>query len=250
MIMRLFVIALAVASMACDTRAKRSALSDTMVQVGEGPFTMGCDEAPGMCMEGGLDAPAHSVWISTFWIDRTEVTRGGYETCVAARACTPPSGVASPRSDDALPVTGVSWEQAKRYCTWRQLRLPTEAEWEKAARGTDGRRYPWGNDAPRCDLANFAPCGGKLEPTGSLPGGASPYGALDLAGNAEEWVSDWMSSHYDVSSVQRDPSGPVAGQEHVVRGGSYIDDWWHLGATVRLWDSGLGSTERGFRCAK
>jgi formylglycine-generating enzyme required for sulfatase activity len=222
-----------------------------MVSVPEGAFTMGCSDVPANCMTGELDRPPHSVWLSAFSIDKTEVTRRAYQACANARACAPIPLVEDAGSApmDALPVTGVSWEDARSYCAWVGKRLPTEAEWEKAARGSDERHYPWGEGRPRCDLANFGLCGGALRPAGSLPSGASPYGALDMTGNAEEWVNDWFGSSYYQASPERDPRGPTGGYEHVVRGGSYRDDWWHSGATVRMWGE-APAAERGFRCAK
>jgi formylglycine-generating enzyme required for sulfatase activity len=221
-----------------------------MVIVPEGSFTMGCTEGAGHCMTGDLDVPPHPVWLSTFRIDRTEVTQSAYQRCVAAGACVTPGNGFAPEHDGALPVTNVSWDAALQYCLWAGKRLPTEAEWEKAARGTDERRYPWGDERPRCELANFEACGGKLRNAGSLPAGASPYGALDLTGNAEEWVNDWFDSSYYATAPGRDPHGPGARTEHVVRGGSYGDDWWHSGVTVRMWDRGEPAPQRGFRCAR
>jgi formylglycine-generating enzyme required for sulfatase activity len=221
-----------------------------MVHVPEGSFTMGCTEGPGQCMTGGLDRPAHPVWLSAFAIDRTEVTQGAYEACVAAGACAAPAIGFDPARHGALPVTSIGWDAANRYCLWAGKRLPTEAEWEKAARGTDERRYPWGDAPPSCDRANFEPCGGALRVAGSLPAGASVYGALDMAGNAEEWVNDWFDSGYYATAPPRDPPGPVPRSEHVVRGGSYRDDAWHSATTVRMWDMGAPAPERGFRCAR
>jgi formylglycine-generating enzyme required for sulfatase activity len=221
-----------------------------MVPVPEGTFMMGCTEGPGRCMTGGLDQPPHEVWLSAYSIDRTEVSQTSYAACVSAGACVAPASGWDPDHKEWLPVTSVSWDAARRYCIWVGKRLPTEAEWEKAARGTDERRYPWGNDAPDCTRANLAPCGGSLRNAGSLPAGASPYGALDMSGNAEEWVNDWFDSGYYATAPPRDPPGPPPGTEHVVRGGSYRDDAWHGATTVRLWDTGGPAPERGFRCAR
>jgi formylglycine-generating enzyme required for sulfatase activity len=221
-----------------------------MVPVPEGIFMMGCTEGPGHCMSGGLDQPPHEVWLSGYSIDRTEVNQTSYAACVSAGACVAPEHGYDPDHMEWLPVTNVSWEQAHTYCVWVGKRLPTEAQWEKAARGTDERRYPWGNDPPRCDRANLEPCGGALQNAGGLPAGASPYGALDMSGNAEEWVDDWFDSGYYASGPLRDPPGPPPGKEHVVRGGSYRDDAWHGATTVRMWDTGGPAPERGFRCAR
>jgi formylglycine-generating enzyme required for sulfatase activity len=221
-----------------------------MVRVPEGSFTMGCTEGAGKCMEGDIDRPPHAVWLSAFSIDVTEVTERAYQGCITAGACAAPASGFDPAHDASLPVTNVSWDDARHYCTWAGKRLPTEAEWERAARGADERRYAWGDEAPRCDLANFEPCGGALKNVGAAPAGASPFGALDMTGNAEEWVNDWLDSAYYASSPPRDPPGPSPRSEHVVRGGSYRDDWWHSAVTVRMWDQGAPAPERGFRCAR
>jgi formylglycine-generating enzyme required for sulfatase activity len=225
-----------------------------MVLVPEGSFTMGCTEGPGHCMEGEMDQPPHAVFVSAFEIDETEVSQQAYAACVAAAACTAAASGFDPGHDGALPVTNVSHDQARGYCAWAGKRLPTEAEWEKAARGTDERRYPWGDERPTCAQANLDVCGGKLRATTdpAARAGASPYGALDMAGNAEEWVADWFGATYYASSPARDPQGPAAstGSGYVVRGGSVRDDWWHAGASVRLWDDGGPSPVRGFRCAR
>jgi formylglycine-generating enzyme required for sulfatase activity len=212
---------------------------------------MGCRE---LCSQavGGADLPVHSVEVSAFEIDRTEVTQEAYSECVGARRCSPPSANFDPKTKARFPVTNVTWDQARTFCEWTGKRLPTEAEWEKAARGTDQRRYPWGPQAPDCTRTNFEKCGGEPRPVGELPAGQSPYGALDMAGNVEEWVQDWYSSSYYGQSAARDPQGPEAnnGSGHSVRGGSYRYDWWHLGASVRFWDPGKPMDDLGFRCAR
>ncbi len=242
--------AFAVAAMGCAPGGPRADAS--MVTVPAGPFQMGCTDDRGGCMEGGMDLPAHTVVLSAFEIDRTEVTQAAYSACVAAGACTRPGGRSySPGRKPALPVTGVSWEQAARYCAWAGKRLPTEAEWEKAARGTDARTYPWGDAAPTCSLATFEGCGDGPRPVGSTPAGASPYGALDLAGNVQEWVADFYSLTYYAVSPARDPTGPGSGNSgHSVRGGGFAYDAWHIRSAVRLWDPGSPAEDLGFRCAK
>jgi peptidoglycan hydrolase-like protein with peptidoglycan-binding domain len=199
-------------------------------------------------------SPVHTVHLDGFWIDRTEVTNAMYAKCVAAGSCEPPFASSYHREGyNDYPVYSVSWEQANTYCSWAGRRLPAEAEWEKAARGTDGRSYPWGEGLD-CSLAYYSGCdknayGVIAKPVGSYPEGASPYGALDMAGNVSEWVVDRYDSDYYAKSPARNPQGPGAGTYRVLRGGS------------SEYGSNLHSAERGamkfynytltvgFRCA-
>ena len=242
--------ALAVATLGCPRSGRHTDAPVVVVPAGE--FQMGCTENLGGCMVGGMDLPAHTVVLSAFEIDKTEVTQAAYAACVAAGACTRPSGKSyNPETKPTLPVTEVSWEQAARYCAWAGKRLPTEAEWEKAARGTDARLYPWGDAAPTCTLATFEGCSDGPLPVGSTPSGASPYGILDLAGNVQEWVGDYYSSSYYAAGPVHDPGGPGHGNSgHSVRGGGYAYDAWHIRSAVRLWDPGAPTDDLGFRCAR
>jgi formylglycine-generating enzyme required for sulfatase activity len=174
-----------------------------MLSVPGGTFVMGVDD------EGEQDErPAHSVAVAGFWLDETEVTQRAYAECVAAGKCRTPDSLATSRlvfghpelfRRPDHPVVGVSWFDAKAYCEWRGRRLPTEAEWEHAARGDDGRRFVWGN-AP-AEPSRFGVFGGRraTEPVGSRPEGRGPYGHLDLAGNVWEWVAD----EYDPYAYRR-----------------------------------------------
>ncbi len=168
------------------------------------------------------EKPAHSVTLDAFWIDRTEVTNGQYRQCVEAGACEEPTcwDNADLNAPDQ-PVVCVTWDDAQAYAGWAGGRLPTEAEWEKAARGTDGRLYPWGENVPDCQTANFKGCVGRTPTVGSQPGGASPYGALDMAGNAWEWVADWYDETYHGDAPVQNPQGPASGERRVLRGGSF-----------------------------
>jgi len=192
------------------------------------------------------ERPERIVVVQAFAIDRTEVTRAAYAACVVARGCKAvPADAAGPADGDArLPVTGVSWADAQAYCKFAGGRLPTEVEWEKAARGADGREYPWG-DAPDCARANWGnfdgegPCAaqnpGHPVPVGSYPTGASPYGALDLGGNVWEWVAD----KYDEDPGRR-----------VVRGGSCCSYFVGPRAANRnAWAPEHRDADLGFRCA-
>jgi formylglycine-generating enzyme required for sulfatase activity len=174
-----------------------------MLAVPGGTFVMGTDN------EGEQDErPAHEVSVESFWLDKTEVTQRAYADCVSAGRCAAPDslhgsalvyGHADVFRRPEHPVAGVSWHDASAYCAFRQRRLPTEAEWERAARDSDGRRYVWGNSAP--DPRRFGVFGGQLttQPVGGFPDGKGPYGHLDLAGNVWEWVAD----EYDPYAYRR-----------------------------------------------
>jgi formylglycine-generating enzyme required for sulfatase activity len=205
------------------------------VPVPAGPFTQGSTRGE------DDERPARKVTLKAFAIDRTEVTRGAYAACVDAGRC---KAASTTESDANLPVTGVDWNDAQAYCKFTGGRLPTEAEWEKAARGTDAREYPWGNDAA-CARANWGsfegegPCAGKNPghpvAVGSYPGGASPYGALDMGGNVWEWVAD----RYDEDKDRR-----------VVRGGSCCSFFVGPRAANRnAWAPEHRDGDLGFRCA-
>ncbi|MFM7173994.1 MAG: formylglycine-generating enzyme family protein, partial [Caldilinea sp.] len=167
-------------------------------------------------------------------IDKYEVTNARYKACVDAGGCTAPGSVASwTRSPyygtstyADYPVVNVTWHQASAYCAWAGKRLPTEAEWEKAARGSsDTRKYPWGNSAPDCTKTNYRSCVGDTSRVGSYPSGASPYGVMDMGGNVWEWVNDWYSSTYYSVSPSNNPQGPATGEygTRVLRGGSWVN---------------------------
>ncbi len=206
------------------------------VIVSAGPFVMGCNEA----QDDQCDAderPTHTVTLAKFAIDRTEVSVAAYGECVAAGACATPSvewhdcNWERP-GRDRHPVNCVDFDHALAYCTWAGKRLPTEAEWEKAARGTDHRVYPWGNSPPHCGLVNFAGCELDTAEVDSRPDGASPYGALDMAGSVLEWVSDHYAEDYYARSPAEDPSGG-AGEERIARGGSYFGFPRYLRTSIR-----------------
>jgi formylglycine-generating enzyme required for sulfatase activity len=271
-----------------------------VVYVSEGEFLMGSDT-------GKADtAPIHTVFLDSFWINKFEVTNLHYRRCVDAGGCTPPNKKALPPlpSDDPLvlmahswadsfysqnPIINVTWEQADAYCKWSGGRLPTEAEWEKAARGTDGRPYPWGTADPlmiyrslkdgsiltgkptydghivrenqsnplflqdyRTEFlqVNYNNQIGYSQVVGYYLEGISPYGALDMAGNVWEFVSDWYDKAYYASAPNKNPQGPETGTVHAVRGGSYASDADSIFTYTRANFSqrGVGLMTVGFRC--
>ena len=233
-----------------------------------GEFVMGSPDGEGVDDE----RPQHMVYLDDYYIDKYEVTNARYQACVDAGACDPPQESSSytrgsyfgnPEYAD-YPVIKVTWYQAEAFCAWEGRRLPTEAEWEKAARGTDGRMYPWGNEFDGSKL-NYCDANCEFDhkdaahndgyadtaPVGSYPSGSSPYGVMDMAGNVWEWVNDWYDGNYYSVSPSAAPPGPETGEYRVLRGGS-----WSLN------DSGVRSADRyfddpdnwynnhGFRCVR
>jgi formylglycine-generating enzyme required for sulfatase activity len=202
----------------------------------------------------------HSVELSDYWIDRTEVTMGDYLRCVEVGPCAAPPLAAGGRRflQPDLPATMVTWGDAQTFCAFRGGRLPTEAEWERAARGTKGRRYPWGNvfdpylaNGGRFGIQVFEDKDGFLElaPVGSFVEGGTPDRIVDLVGNAEEWVADWWAPEYPMTS-ETNPKGPTVGDEKIVRGGSYLQGKHSLRAAERNKDVPSARRPwRGFRCA-
>jgi formylglycine-generating enzyme required for sulfatase activity len=199
--------------------------------------------------------PAHHVELDAFYIDKYEVTNHLYKACVDAGGCSLPMNYENMRkNDNNLPVIYVTWFQARSYCEWRGAQLPTEAQWEKSARGADGRLYPWGNDPINCSLANYGSCTQSTTEVGSYAS-TSPYGLYDMTGNVWEWVADWYSDTYYSESPFRNPLGPDFGSDsdgkRVLRGGSYVDDETYQTVTFRnLEFPGNTNWNIGFRCAR
>ncbi len=210
-----------------------------------------------------LETPRRSIWISAFGIDRTEVTNAAYDRCVHAGACSPARMARSdPRvGEPAMPVSGVTFQQAEAFCRFAGGRLPTESEWERAARGGDGRPFPWGhqwNDR----LANHGAAGSQPDPidghpyaapVGSYPDGASPHGVLDMVGNVWEWTADRYGGPESTDWAEGlavDPRGPESGGERMVRGGSWRSTADALRTTTRIpVPEGTSAPDLGFRCA-
>jgi formylglycine-generating enzyme required for sulfatase activity len=188
----------------------------TLVAVPHGEFLMG---------HGSADNPEHKVILSDYWIYSTEVTNTEYSLCVAQGWCSPPSLDDNSEYQAAAalqrPVVGVSYDQARSYCQFMGGDLPTEAQWEKAARGTDAGRYPWGEAEPACDLANFGRCLKHTDEVTRPEHGKSIYGALNMAGNVYEWVADWYDPVYYETGPSGDPAGPAGGRARVIRSSGY-----------------------------
>jgi formylglycine-generating enzyme required for sulfatase activity len=255
---------------------------DQMVQVyvPAGEFIMGSDdiEAQTSLTNGRAypEIPVHTVYLDGYWIDKYEVTTSQYALCVDAGVCLAPHGVTPDirlQSRTRLhyfdnpeyanyPVIWVNWDMALAYCEWVGRRLPTEAEWEKAARGTDGRKYPWGNEPVSGELVNFCDVNcptndanelyddgyADTSPVGSYPAGASPYGALDMSGNVWEWVSTIIRPYpYDPNDGREDPELYA---ERVWRGGPWSNGYWWQRSSVRYRSVPFYANDNlGFRCA-
>jgi serine/threonine-protein kinase len=236
-----------------------------MVYVPPGEFLMGSGEVYALANE----APEHIVYLDSYWIYKHEVTNAQFAAFLnqegnqgegdanwfdvgdedariynSGDVWIPQNGYAD------HPVVEVSWYGAQAYCNWIGGRLPTEAEWEKAARGEDGRKYPWGDEGALCRVVNYGGCVFETVPVGSYPAGASPYGLLDMAGNVWEWVYDWYDEDYYISSSESNPSGPIEGVDHVVRGGAFLANSSTHRTSYRYWlPPFYTDLNFGFRCA-
>jgi formylglycine-generating enzyme required for sulfatase activity len=217
-----------------------------MVVVPAGWFLMGQNEGP------RSNQPQREVYLDAFAIDKTEVTKGAFAEFVQESGYQEVLGWEQgfeTRANEA--VVGVLWRDAEAYCRWAGKRLPTEAEWEKAARGADGRRYPWGNQWEQ-GRANIEESGyGDVVPVGSYPTGASPYGVLDMAGNTAEWVADYFDFDYYRYAPEHNPKGPDRVMDHVLRGGSWASPREHVQTFFRDSSHSARPNPRvGFRCAQ
>jgi formylglycine-generating enzyme required for sulfatase activity len=240
-----------------------------MLPIPAGTFERGCDPAHaylGVCRS---DLELYTVYLDTYRIDQTEVTNAQYARCVAAGGCTEPASYSSagrfPYYGDPTyanhPVIWVNWYQASAYCAWAGKRLPTAAEWEKAARGaSDTRPFPWGDADPSCDVTNFSSCTGDTTAVGSYPAGASPYGVLDMSGNVAEWVNDWTRSNYDRRFFASNPLGAASGLSKETLGGNWASYSGDVSANGGIVHYSLSSSRGentpfsrgdnlGFRCA-
>jgi len=224
-----------------------------MVTIPSTSFMMGCNATvDDLCMFATMELPYHYVELTyDYQIDRTEVSQAAYELCVASTICTPPAGDYDPVATPNLPVVSVTWFQAVEFCGWVGKRLPTEAEWELAARGTDGRKFPWGNSDPSCSQALYLDCPGTPVEVSSFPDGASPYGALHMADNVSEWINDWYDEDYYVTSPATNPLGPSSGLNRGRRGGFGDFDVSYLRVSGRYaYGDWMHAPGFGFRCSR
>jgi len=226
-----------------------------MVLIPAGEFVMGSPDG-----EGSEDEhPQHRVSVTAFYLDKYELTNARYSQFLDETGRVIPEywEQVDLSIHGELPVIGLAWHDAEAYCQWAEKRLPTEAEWEYAARGNDHRTYPWGNAEPTEDLANYGKrwshkfFGDRLEPVKSREGGKSPYGLHHLAGNVWEWVADWYDSKYYEHSPERNPPGPPTGKMKVVRGGSWNFSAGYLRSASRLkFPPTHRAADVGVRCAQ
>jgi formylglycine-generating enzyme required for sulfatase activity len=225
-----------------------------MALVPAGEFLMGSNQG------ASDERPVHRVFLDAYYIDKFEVTTSQFSKFLEGTGRKQPDkwGEINPTFDWVRPVVGVDWNDADAYCSWAGKRLPTEAEWEKAARGTDGRKYPWGSEEPSESLANFDWDSrrtwrgyGTLAPVGSFEDGKSPYWLYDVSGNVWEWVADWYNPNSYLSNHDRNPKGSKSGLLKVTRGGSWGDKAYSLRTSNRR---GIPPSDRyrdlGFRCAQ
>lgn len=248
-----------------STETERARPIPGMVYIPKGIFWMGCDQDH----NGGLtclpdELPLHEVTLEGYYMDQFEVTNREYARCVEAGACElptePASNTLTSYYDNSAykdyPVIFVSWHDAKAYCEWAGKRLPTEAEWEKAARGSTINGFPWGDNQPGCDLANFydkessSYCVRDTSRVDDYSEGASPFGVMNMAGNVWEWVNDWYADSYYSTSPFEDPAGPDSGMYKVLRGGGFKSNVVQLRSANRSYDPDFNNSEDvGFRCA-
>ena len=228
-----------------------------MAWIAANTFQMGCNgKVDGKCKDH--ENPSHPVTLSSYYIDLKEVSASAYKVCVLATKCSPPkTGGAHATYNTAKtshPINYIQWQQAAQFCAAQGSRLCTEAEWEYAARGGDGRVYPWGNSSPSCSLAVANDCTSGPAAGGSKPAGASPFGLLDMAGNVREWTADWYGAKYYASgagAAMVNPKGPLKGTTRVFRGGHYASTAAQVRTSERAFiDPSIGSATVGFRCCR
>jgi formylglycine-generating enzyme required for sulfatase activity len=230
----------------------------TLLYVPAGEFLMGSTDADTLATSD--EKPQHTITLDAYWIDQTEVTNAQYAKCVADNgACKEPIDNSSSSHSsyygnsefDNYPVIYVDWNMASSYCSWAGRELPTEAQWEKAARGIDGNIYPWGNDTPNDNLLNFNTNIGFATDVRKYPAGKSVYGAYDMAGSVLQWVNDWYGETYYKNSPPSNPLGPDTGKYRMLRGGYWSNPASLVRSAFRVWlDPTYSVNYIGFRCAR
>ncbi len=248
---------------AADTvSADASAGEDTMVLIPAGMYEMGnrkslleLDPVDLLNTDRhtlGPENPAHRVHVDAYYIDKYEVTNAEYMKFVDATGARKPVSMNDPDfSGERQPAAGMSWKEADSYCKWAGKRLPTEAEWEKAARGKRPIEYPWGDETPDATRVNFNETLNKTAPVGSYETGKSDYGVYDLSGNVSEWVHDWHLAEFYLFSPKENPTGPEKGKYKVIRGGNWRNNAEDISLTYRnATVPNLRSKTLGFRCVK
>ena len=238
-----------------------------MVYIPEGEFTMGSSSQSERVwteyrrIVSNNEFPQRTVTIDAYWIDETEVTFTMFSRCIDLGVCSPSQNKDDDGVHQNLPQTNVDWFQAMAYCEWVGGSLPTEAQWEKAARGAEARKFPWGSNFPSEQYTNVVRSSMDLRGVGSFPKGASPFGVLDMAGNAFEWVKDWYGENYYKENISSNPMGPKTGIEKTIRGIStvkiYRDTLQRWRQEGRYADTTIRSSQEpdytsdvlGFRCA-
>ncbi len=241
---------------ACPAGTERVGRGECVPRVGvsvaraTGPARAGMVWVAGGVFEMGARGSGRVVRVAPFWIDRTEVTASDFNRCVSAGMCEAVSDPFGVMRAAGSPVVNVTHAQARAFCSWRGGRLPTEAEWEFSARGSDGRLYPWGDRAPDCARARLQGCGAGAVAVGGRPEGASPFAVLDLSGNVAEWVMD-RAGAASSAGFEVDPQGPREGERRVARGGSFVDGASALRAMARRdYAPTEARGDLGFRCAR
>ena len=246
------------------TSQKKAILSsyDGMILIPQGAFEMGSQKSlrelnPVSIFQAdrhmlGPEDPAHEVILDAYYIDLYEVSNADYKKYIEATGfkTMPRYWDDSNLNQPNQPVVGVTWKEARAFCQWNNKRLPTEAEWEKAARGKRPTKYPWGNEAPDKTRLNFSSHVGKTTPVGSYPTGKSDYGVFNLSGNVAEWVKDWHFPEYYLFSPKENPPGPEKGHYKIIRGGNWKNNAEDVRLTYRNATVPKARSKTiGFRCA-